>query len=229
MKLDDTLHNVTTLLTNEFLGGYSQGTGFFYQKIRSNEQDIDMQNLAEDIWIVTNRHVLIQKNTNSLPDGSTFYMRIKGIDGQPDWNPIKLNKGELELRAKFHPNSKIDVAIIHITDLIKDKLREKGFLEIFAISNLMLPENSGMNIEVSDDVSIIGYPQGYYDSSNVFPIVKPGSISSKWGIFLVARLISLLMQSYSQDLLEVWLFPNLQISELKMGNWQFLRKSNLSF
>ena len=36
-------------------------------------------------------------------------------------------------------------------------------------------------MEVADDVVVIGYPRGFYDHTNLYPIVKSGIIASRWG------------------------------------------------
>ena len=45
-----------------------------------------------------------------------------------------------------------------------------------------LPDNCGISVQVADDIIIIGYPRGYYDTYNLFPIVKSGIIASRWGL-----------------------------------------------
>ena len=51
-----------------------------------------------------------------------------------------------------------------------------------AVSDENLPRNCHISVEVADEVIVIGYPRGYYDKKNVFPIVKSGIIASRWGM-----------------------------------------------
>lgn len=52
-----------------------------------------------------------------------------------------------------------------------------------ALSNLNLPENQPMQIEVASDIIVASYPKGFYDSENKFPIVKSGIVASAWGCY----------------------------------------------
>jgi hypothetical protein len=86
-------------------------------------------------------------------------------------------------RAKFHSDSEIDVAIVSVLDLITEKTRSGGeYLQWHAVDNEDLPSKNNIAVEVSDDVVIIGYPRGFYDQVNLFPIVKSGVIASRWGL-----------------------------------------------
>ena len=38
-----------------------------------------------------------------------------------------------------------------------------------------------IDVEVCDDAVTIGYPKGFYDTLNLFTIVKSGIIASRWG------------------------------------------------
>lgn len=42
------------------------------------------------------------------------------------------------------------------------------------------PGMNKINVEVTDDIIIAGYPKGFHDKFNKFPIVKTGIISSRW-------------------------------------------------
>ena len=98
------------------------------------------------------------------------------------WEAITLSADELHARTKVHPNADVDVAIIEVGDLLTGKIKEGGkFLQWYAVH----PDNfAGLNnidIQASDDVLVIGYPRGFYDQANLYPIVKAGIIASRWG------------------------------------------------
>ena len=40
---------------------------------------------------------------------------------------------------------------------------------------------NNIDVQASDDVVIIGYPRGFYDKFNLYPIIKSGIIASRWG------------------------------------------------
>lgn len=75
------------------------------------------------------------------------------------------------------------MAVIRIGYLLHKKLFEKpykNYMSFYSVTNTHFPkkENDKFFIEVGDDVLIIGYPYGYYDSVNLYPIVKSGMIAS---------------------------------------------------
>lgn len=52
-----------------------------------------------------------------------------------------------------------------------------------ALSNIVLPENQPIPIEVTSDIIVASYPKGFYDVTNKFPIVKSGIVASAWGCY----------------------------------------------
>ncbi len=66
----------------------------------------------------------------------------------------------------------------------RDRIQSRGdYLPWHGISDQQLPDNQGMKIEVADDALVVGYPRGFYDTQNLFPVVKSGIIASRWGAF----------------------------------------------
>jgi hypothetical protein len=50
-----------------------------------------------------------------------------------------------------------------------------------AVSKEQFAGENNIQVQVSDDVIVAGYPHGYYDDVNLFPIVKSGIVASRWG------------------------------------------------
>lgn len=185
MKIDDTLHGISTLLLATFQGKQSQGTGFFYQELAPKDSKKDAQlRTIEAVWIVTNRHVLLPNidGKEILPDSFTFYLR-KIVDDGIVWEPVILDVAELKKRVRLHKNPEVDVAMIRVDDLLIDRIKTNNkYMQWSAVTEENLPGNNNIFAEVADDVVIIGYPKGFYDEKNVFPIVKSGIIATRWGI-----------------------------------------------
>lgn len=184
MKFDDMLYGMTTIIESH-IGSYkSQGSGFFYNVLGEKnplekEQWVDI----EGIWLVTNRHVALPKinDRELIPDIFTFNMR-QIINNEVKWLPISISKDEYKQRLKVHRNSTVDVAVIEIEDLIRDQVEAKvPLMDFSGLTSDHLPEKSRLTINVGDDILVAGYPRGFYDKVNKFPIVKAGIISSKWG------------------------------------------------
>lgn len=75
-----------------------------------------------------------------------------------------------------------DVAVIEVGDLLIEQ-RKTGIslMSYVGLTSDHLPENSKLTINVGDEILVAGYPRGFYDVENKFPIVKAGIVSSKWG------------------------------------------------
>ncbi len=186
MTFDDLVYGMTTII-NVYVGEYaSQGSGFFYNVLSEKDpsQKTQWRNVLET-WLVTNRHVALPfiNEHEMCPDIFTFNLRYT-LDGVVQWIPIILSKEDFKQRLKLHNNPSVDVALIEIGDILKEKFKEKYALMNFGgVSNDNLPINSKLRINVGDDILVVGYPRGFYDKVNMFPIVKSGIISSKWGCY----------------------------------------------
>ena len=186
MSIDQKIHGISTLIRTTCSECQSQGTGFFYQELAPKDTDKnDGWRAIKNTWLVTNRHVIIQIHNGKelIPDSVTFHMR-RIVNNQPVWDPIELQRNILVERALFHPDKSIDVCIIDIYGLLKEKLNDGNqYMAWFAVSKENLPGENKIHPEVTSDAIVIGYPRGFYDQHNIFPIVKSGIVASKWGAF----------------------------------------------
>lgn len=189
MIVQDEIHLVSTLLTIGAHADYSYGTGFFYARVKGPGKFI-WDNI-ESMWLVTNRHIALLDDDNtsdpaeSVPETLIFWHR-ETINNHITVEEYTLSRKELYRRLYVHANQEIDLAVVRIDDLIYQKQHHgskkgKRFLSPFCITKYDFPENTQIPVEVGDDVLVIGYPHGYYDELNKFPIVKSGIIASKWG------------------------------------------------
>lgn len=193
MDLDDTLNLITTPVTVN-LGdqeGIRTGTAFHYQRMappEDGDKDKPQWRTMTDIYLVTNRHVAFPKvrkdghEVEVIPNAFSFGLRR--MDGDAvDWETVSYNKQEFLERARIHPKSDVDVCVVRITDTLTDYVVNSGnqYLQPYAISKENFAGENKIDVEVADDVIVVGYPLGYYDDVNLFPIVKAGIIASRWG------------------------------------------------
>jgi len=186
MKIDDTLHGISTLILTDFQGKQALGTGFFYQELAPRDPNKKGYYWREvkETWVATNRHVLLPKvkEKEVIPDHVTFHIRKIVNDGIV-WEPVILDVTEFKKRLKLHTDAEVDVATLRVGDLLTESLKKGNELMSWsAVSEENLPGNNNISAEVADDVVIIGYPKGFYDKKNVFPIVKSGIIATQWGL-----------------------------------------------
>lgn len=182
MSIDDRFHGLSTLIRVVSTNVETSGSGFFYEKLGKPWKEHPDVRDVEDTWVVTNRHVLLPRigGKEFVPESFTFNLR-KIENDVIVWDPITLDKAELLKRAKLHPNKNVDVAVVGIQDILNKRGENKVDIKWHAVSKDDLPQNNKSTIEVSDDIVAIGYPRGFYDEVNVFPIVKSGTIASRWG------------------------------------------------
>ena len=169
----------------------SQGSAFYYNEeipVGDVENGRRWHKLDKQ-WLVTNRHVVLPtiEGVECVPDSFVFCFR-KVDQGKVNWYPITLSKDELLSNLKLHSQKNIDVALIDITSYFRkafDEMAEnntRNMILPIALSNLNLPENQPIQIEVASDIIVASYPKGFYDDVNKFPIVKSGIIASAWGL-----------------------------------------------
>jgi len=185
MKIDDAIHGISTLIMASTPEGNSQGSGFFYQEL--GEKDPKKEGCqwrrVENVWLVTNRHVALPviNGEEFIPEAFTFHMR-RTEGNHVVWDPITLDKAELIKRIRVHKNPGVDVCVVPVLDLLTEKLKSgQNFLQWYGVSNENLPERNKIHPEVASDAVVIGYPRGFYDKVNLYPIVKSGIIASRWG------------------------------------------------
>lgn len=190
------LFPMTSLVT----GNYDKGTyhltasGFFYTEQTPTEpgKNGPQWHRIDNYWFVTNRHVILPKRVETddevLLDSMEFYLRKTPLGGRIEWFPITLNRDELIQNVKLHPDDDVDVAVIDITGKIRDIITAITKKEIennigipATLSNMDLPGEKPIPIEVTSDIVVASYPKGFYDAVNKFPIVKSGIIASAWG------------------------------------------------
>lgn len=187
MTLDDKFNTISTIITTSYQGRTSQGSGFFFQEqgAKDPEKEGGQWVKIEKLWLITNKHVLLSKDSSGVyhvPDSFTFHLRK--INGSKiEWFPVTLTNADIKKRAKIHTNDIVDIAAVEIVDLITDLIKDKknNLTQWTAVSEENLPGNNKIDIEVSDETITLGYPKGFYDQLNLFPIVKSGVIASRWG------------------------------------------------
>ena len=184
MNLNDFFHLITTRVTTS--APDRQGTAFYFHRFADplDPQAGPQWRKISNTWLVTNRHLALREHEGEeiLRTEFTFYLRRLN-DQKLEWEPITLSQEEFKRRALFHTNSEVDIAVIEVGDLISSRMRDqtKKYLSHCSVSAEMFVGQNMIDIQASDDVLVVGYPHGYYDSVNLYPIIKSGIVASRWG------------------------------------------------
>lgn len=186
MTLDDRLSRISTVITTVAGATNVQGTGFYYNRLAPKEGEGAQWRAVTEMHIVTNRHVVLPRVDDSerSPDQVTFRLRkMSDEQGLLDWEDVVLFQGDIAQRAKFHPDASVDLALIDMLDLLTDRVQHStNYVAPTTLSPEDFVSNNEIdNIEVASNVIVVGYPRGFYDTANLFPIVKSGIVASRWG------------------------------------------------
>ena len=181
---------MTTLVQVETPEASVQGSGFFYGVHGQPPEPgkPGFQWIPLDLWVVTNRHVVRPKLDGVEVCPSTITVRLRRWDafGRMSWGSVVLSGSDVDDRVKLHPNERVDVAVINVSELLGQELEsqrgEFTYASPFPLSRgLFARHNKELQVEAASDVLVVGYPRGFYDDVNLFPIVKSGVVASRWG------------------------------------------------
>ena len=182
MEIDDHLHYITTIIHSSWGSANSHASGFLYYVV---DESTSPWKRIKETWLVTNRHVLINKK-NELATSVTIHSRKIG-DTYVEWSPITISKSRILYRnCKFHELGNVDVALIDISNRQSElvghnEINSNSHLSLKGICRSYFPDDKNkISVNVGDDTLIVGYPNTFYDKLLKFPIVKSGIIASKW-------------------------------------------------
>lgn len=156
-------YNTTRIESIRNDGSVVYGTGFFVGAEREDD--------TTSLLLVTNRHVI--KDSKEL----RFCLTIKDGKG----NPIDTDKMEVIIdepipRSVSHPNKDVDLSVVFVTKAIVDlslQLGKEPYYKHFPLS--MIATREQMNkLDAMEDVIMVGYPVGLWDSVNNRPIFRRG-------------------------------------------------------
>jgi hypothetical protein len=138
------------------------GTAFFYNLFRKGNESI--------LVIVTNKHMIKDAVLGR------FYLNEANSNGTikiGSFKPVVLNN--FESLWLLHPDSTIDLAIMPIGPLIHQSEKEGVKVFFRSIDEDMIPDSIATNdLTAIEDILMIGYPIGIWDSKNNYPIFRRG-------------------------------------------------------
>lgn len=156
-------HTTTRIECNLLDGGQSTGTGFFFSfKIGKITVPV----------IITNKHVI--DNAES----------IKFVLNEVDEKGIRLNKKHVNAmiqkeyiskRVIRHPDEDVDLCIITINGVLNN-IQKAGTQTYFKfLDSSLIPDNQQWDaLTPLEEIIMIGYPNGIWDSVNNLPISRKG-------------------------------------------------------
>ena len=143
-------------------GGISTGTGFFFAFRVGDGQQIPL--------IVTNKHV-VEGATSG-----TFVLTKRATDGSPQMGTHEVIKlDNFEALWHKHPDDIVDLAVFPIAPLLRSAEAQNISLFYITLDDSLIPTSeTNESLSGVEDITMIGYPNGIWDTKNNMPIVRRG-------------------------------------------------------
>lgn len=163
LSISEQLMHLTIRLECELYdGSISTGTGFLFSFTIDEETHIPL--------LVTNKHVV--QDSKKLSFVLTKANNGHPIVGQVEKIIIEQNFDQYWI---LHPDPNIDLAVLPLSQIYRDLQNRNISIYAPALNETFIPDQkikkslSGIN-----DIYMIGYPNGIWDSHNNMPIVRRG-------------------------------------------------------
>lgn len=142
-------------------GGTSVGTGFFFRFLENGDRHVPA--------VVTNKHVVTNASAVS------FLVHEADSGGSPDpTDNTTVSLGGEDMWIK-HPDPNIDLCILPTAQLITAAQNQGKTLFYISLDASLIPtEEESADLTAIEDVVMVGYPVGIWDSANNMPVVRRG-------------------------------------------------------
>lgn len=142
------------------------GTGFFFRFFEKDGSNVPA--------IVTNKHVVL-----GMTKGA-FLFSSKNDDGTPDnKNHIPVVLDNFDKLWIMHPDPKVDLAIMSIQPLLDEAVKKEFKPFFISLDKNLIPSDEKLkDLSAVEDILMVGYPIGLWDSVNNFPLYRKGITSS---------------------------------------------------
>lgn len=153
--------------TTSVNGNQFSGTGFIFN-LTIEDKTIPL--------IITNKHVVKEM------DRGVFMLTEKDQQEMPIYTnhyPVVIEH-EFERRWIMHPDPQIDLCVMPLNPILEmafKNLQKRFFIKNF--DNSLIPSTEKLTeIDIAEEILMIGYPNGLWDSVNNMPIVRRGTMAT---------------------------------------------------
>ena len=162
---DPLLLSCVRILTFAQGRGLTNATGFFFTR-------------NEKLFLVTNRHVLLDQPYGHSPDRVDIEVHVNELDiAQSVRFSIPLyQRGRPVWRQGTDSGGDVDVAVIEID---RTAWPTSAMFTAFTLNNLV---GTTSRVEVGSPLLIVGFPLGFQDSLHHLPVVRHAVVASSYGM-----------------------------------------------
>ena len=163
--IDSLLLAATRIATFEHQRQLTNATGFFFAR-------------DERLFLVTSRHVLIDKPSKHFPNRIEIELHTSTADlGKSSrFSLLLYQDGKSQWRQGNDAAGEIDLAMI---ELQRGALPAGSLFEAFTPAHLQQLTDP---VEVGSSVLIVGFPLGFHDTLHHLPVVRQSVIASAFGM-----------------------------------------------
>lgn len=154
--------STTRIETVDANGNISSGTGFFFNYNLDNNRIVPL--------IVTNKHVV-----KGMTIGK-FRLTTADEKGNPIYNrQYQVQINQFEQQWLFHPDNNVDLCVCLFAQIVDMAQKQGVSLFYRAFDDSLIPNADNIkSFDAVEEILMIGYPNGLWDSVNNMPIVRKG-------------------------------------------------------
>jgi hypothetical protein len=158
---------IECLLSN---GQTGVGTGFFFAFLQDGNMSVPA--------LVTNKHVV-----ENAKEGR-FLLHVAGQDGGPKLGSnITVKLDTFEQRWIPHPDSDTDLCIMPVAPLLHEANKQQRQVFFVPLDHNLIPTPAEVQeFAALEEIVMIGYPIGIWDSKNNMPVIRRGITATHVGI-----------------------------------------------
>jgi S1-C subfamily serine protease len=154
----------------------TRASGFFYTHV-------------DKLYFITNRHVIVEEEENYFPDEIELRLHTDFSDTrQNEWFSIRLYDHLGKPLWLEHPVGGKEVDVVAVP-LDSEPFKSRFLVKAFSTGS-HIPRD--VEISIGEDVIVIGYPLGYYDTLHNLPIVRNAIMASVYPVPFEGRPILLI-------------------------------------
>lgn len=176
----------TRIETEDATGNKYSGTGFFYN-LSIDDKYVPL--------IITNKHVV-----SNMAKGM-FRFTKANAQGEPEYTDHFTITYDTNFENMWilHPDTNVDLCALPINPLLEAARRMGNNLFYRTLDNDLIPTNDYLkSLDAIEDIIMIGYPNGLWDSVNNMPIIRRGT---------TATIVSLDYEGKKEFLIDAACFP----------------------
>ncbi len=150
-------------------GSVSTGTAFFYTFKLDESRNVPV--------LVTNKHVVKDSRAGSFHVHEAKKDDTGKVSPTPESFEVSLS--DFEKRWVMHPDPTIDLCVMPFEPLRQQAKAQGKEVFIFTLDDSLIPSETNLeDLAALEEVVMVGYPIGLWDSMNNFPILRRGITAS---------------------------------------------------